>query len=490
MRIGSRLFLALTLTSVLVLLLSAGITRWKFQSNFVRYVEAQQTERLTRMASNLAELYTAEGSWDWLRENRRQWRTVVRGNFMRGRGDWRRGDRQDRFERPPRDDLRRDRPGEGPGDRPGGERRPPPPDMRLGLTDAAGVAVVGWQPDGGKVRRVPIDVDDTTVGFVVLKPSAPLSANLDREFSRDQMLTLWLTTALALTLAALISALLARQLTRPIRALKGGVSAIAKGEYEHRVDASRRDEIGVVARQFNHLAESLQQSRRARKQWVADIAHELRTPLSVLRGEIEAIDDGVREFDATTRASLLGEISRLTKLVGDLHHLSESDQGGLSYEQERLDLTALIDQVMTNNQARLENAGLQISCTVPEGATPVMGDTDRLTQLFSNLLENALRYTDMPGQLHITCSRGADDVHIAFEDSAPGVPPGSHEKLFERLYRVEESRNRGTGGSGLGLSICEAIVSAHGGQIRASDSDLGGLAVVITLPLADTVTHP
>ncbi|MFK7885424.1 MAG: ATP-binding protein [Gammaproteobacteria bacterium] len=483
MKIGSRLFLALTLVSMLVVLLSAGITRWNFKSSFVRYVEAQQDQRLARLATNLADIYAADGGWDDLRQDRRQWRAVIRGGYLRERG-----------ERGPRGERRRDRdnfgpPPEGDGGRRGG-RPPPPREVRIGLLDASGQTIVGWQPEDGTARRVPIDVDGRNVGFIALQPAAPLSAALDRKFSRDQKLTLWLTTALALTLAALISAIMARQLTRPIRALKAGVSAVAKGEYEHRVDATRKDEIGVVARQFNQLAESLQQSRVARKQWVADIAHELRTPLSVLRGEIEAIDDGVRELNDTTRASLLSEISRLTKLVGDLHHLSESDQGGLSYQRERLDLTALLGGIVETNHARLESAGLKVQSKLPNIPIDVIGDADRLSQLFSNLLENALRYTDKPGSLLITCSRGAGDVHIAFEDSAPGVPAGSHAKLFERLYRVEESRNRGTGGSGLGLSICAAIVTAHGGKIGAHDSDLGGLAVVMTLPLADTMARP
>jgi two-component system sensor histidine kinase BaeS len=473
MKIGSRLFLALTLVSMLVLLLSAAITRWNFQSSFVRYVEAQQTQRLTRMAGNVSELYLAEGNWDRLRDNPRRWRALLRGSDVRGRG---------RSERGPR-------PGPGRGRGPEG-RRPPPPDMRLGLLDADGTQVIGWRPDTDKAQRVPVEANGETVGFLVLRPAPALNEELDQKFSRDQMLTVWLTTSLALTLAALISAVLARQLTRPIRALKAGVGAIANGEYDHRVDDKRRDEIGTVARQFNQLAESLQQSRTARKRWVADIAHELRTPLSVLRGEIEAIDDGVREFDAATRQSLLGEVSRLTKLVGDLHHLSESDQGGLSYQRERLDIVQLLLNLVTTNEARLQSGGLEVTSTLPDAAAYVIGDADRLGQLFSNLLENSLRYTDTPGRLQITCSRGANDIHIAFEDSAPGVPPNAHAKLFERLYRVEASRNRGTGGSGLGLSICAAIVDAHGGQIVAHDSDLGGLAVVITLPLADTVGRP
>lgn len=473
MKIGSRLFLALTLVSMLVLLLSAAITRWNFQNSFVRYVEAQQEQRLTRMARNVSELYLAEGSWDRLRDNPRSWRALLRGSDVRGRGE--------------RGPGRGPRPGQGPDG-----RRPPPPDMRLGLglLDADGTQIIGWQPDNDTAQRIPVEADGTTVGFLVLRPAPALNEELDRNFSRNQMLTVWLTTALALTLAALISAVLARQLTRPIRALKAGVGAIANGEYDHRVDDSRRDEIGTVAHQFNQLAESLQQSRTARKRWVADIAHELRTPLSVLRGEIEAIDDGVREFDAATGESLLGEISRLTKLVGDLHHLSESDQGGLSYQRERLDIVELLANMIASNEARLQSGGLQVASTLPDTATFVIGDDDRLGQLFSNLIENSLRYTDTPGTLKITCSRGANDVHIAFEDSAPGVPHDAHKKLFERLYRVEASRNRSTGGSGLGLSICAAIVDAHGGQIVAHDSDLGGLAVVITLPLADTVGRP
>jgi two-component system sensor histidine kinase BaeS len=232
------------------------------------------------------------------------------------------------------------------------------------------------------------------------------------------------------------------------------------------------------------LAERLQQNEASRKQWIADIAHELRTPLAILRGEIEALQDGINQPDASTLASLHQEVSHLQRLVSDLYDLSMSDSGALSYRKESLDLIAVLQETLALHSTSLDEQQLSVDVKgLNQQPVLIQGDSQRLQQLFKNLLENSLRYTDKPGQLHISTQLKAGWVDILFEDSSPGVPEDALPRLFERLYRVESSRNRATGGAGIGLSICRNIVEAHGGSISAAHSALGGLEIRVHLPL-------
>ena len=179
--------------------------------------------------------------------------------------------------------------------------------------------------------------------------------------------------------------------------------------------------MGDLAGDFNQLAETLEKNRLSRQRWVADIAHELRTPLAILRGELDAIEDGVRSFDATTRKSLQAEIARLTKLVGDLHDLSVYDEGVLEYQSEHVDIGALLGAVLENAENRLRDADIEFTRQLPKETVEVIADATRLEQLFTNLLENTVRYTDSPGSLHVVCTVDSKMVDLQFSDSAPGV---------------------------------------------------------------------
>lgn len=215
---------------------------------------------------------------------------------------------------------------------------------------------------------------------------------------------------------------------------------------------------------------------------LADISHELRTPLAVLRGELEAIQDGVRKFTPETVASLQAEVGTLTKLVDDLHQLSMSDEGALAYQKAPVDLIPLLEVAGGAFRERFASRGLKLQFSLPDSIT-VFGDRDRLMQLFNNLLENSLRYTDSGGSLQISAGQRDKTVRLTFADSAPGVSDDQLQKLFERFYRTEGSRNRASGGSGLGLAICLNIVEAHNGRIIAAHSPFGGVSITVELPL-------
>jgi two-component system sensor histidine kinase BaeS len=232
------------------------------------------------------------------------------------------------------------------------------------------------------------------------------------------------------------------------------------------------------------MAMTLEKHEKERSQWVADISHELRTPIAVLRGEIEALLDGVRTITPERVRSLYAEVLRLHRLVDDLYQLSLSDIGALTYRKENIDLARVLTESLEKYRPEFGQKGISLNASIPESADiTVFADEERLIQLFANLLENSLRYTDERGELAVSLLSGKDLAVIEFQDSKPGVPDKDMSRLFDRLYRVEGSRSRKTGGAGLGLAISKNIIEAHGGTISAHQSSLGGLLIRVTLPV-------
>jgi two-component system sensor histidine kinase BaeS len=278
---------------------------------------------------------------------------------------------------------------------------------------------------------------------------------------------------------------LSRRLSRPVAAFQTAARRLADGDFTARVPVSGDDELGRLGRDINALAESLERNEHARRRWVADISHELRTPLAVLRAEIEALQDGVRPLERAAVDSLHGDVLRLGRLVDDLYELSMTDLGALSYRKAEMDPAGLLEDDIDTLRGRFAAAGLELTLDNRlEGPARTLGDAHRLSQLFRNLLRNSLQYTDRGGALRVTLSRDGDRLLVDFRDTAPGVPPESLERLFERLYRVDSSRSRNTGGAGLGLAICRNIAEAHGGNLEARPAPEGGLWIRLTLPLA------
>jgi len=281
--------------------------------------------------------------------------------------------------------------------------------------------------------------------------------------------------------AFMLAAGLAYWLSRRVGALVHTTNALIRGDYAVRLAARGHDELAQLARDFNTLAATLAAAQEARRAWIADIAHELRTPLAVLRAEIESLQDGVRPLNQDNVASLAHETGRLTRLVEDLHTLSLSDRGALSYHREPVDVAETVRDAVAAQRREAEARGLDVRLDLADG-TMVFGDETRLEQVFANLLQNSLRYTDAPGRIAVAVRRDGDRAVVDWQDSAPGVEADELPRLTERLYRVEGSRNRASGGSGLGLAIARAIVEGHGGTLSVDASSLGGLAVRLVFP--------
>jgi two-component system, OmpR family, sensor histidine kinase BaeS len=263
---------------------------------------------------------------------------------------------------------------------------------------------------------------------------------------------------------------------------------LAAGDYSARVSVSGRDEIARLGRDINALAGALERNDQARRAWVADISHELRTPIALLRAHLEALQDGVRPLEQEEVDRLHGDVLRLSRLVEDLNDLAMTDLGALAYRMERIDLAEVLADEIDAFQSRFDAAGLTLMLDnrLAEGlagGAPLHADPDRMSQLFRNLLQNSLSYTDPGGALRVTLDvRPGGGYRVTFEDTAPGVPTQDLPRLFDRLYRVEASRSRHTGGAGLGLAIAKNVVLAHGGTIEARAAAVGGCEIRIDLP--------
>jgi len=329
-----------------------------------------------------------------------------------------------------------------------------------------------------------LEFNKTIVGYLGLTQRKKLSNQNQLQFSRQQADTFaWIALG-SLLIAGGLAFPLANHFVKPIKMLKQSTKSLTSGEYKTRNPHKANDELGELSRDFNILAKTLEDNEVARKRWIADISHELRTPLAILRGEIEAIIDKVREPDPKSMESLHQEVLQLTRLVDDLYELSVSDLGALNYRMTDVDITKEIATTLSSFELNFDEKNIKVTTKYPSGKKYLIrGDSERLHQLFTNLLENSLRYTDDDGTLEIAILQEDNYLTLSFSDSAPAVATSDLPKLFDRLYRADPSRNRSLGGAGLGLAIANNIVDAHQGEMDAMHSDLGGLMITIKLPL-------
>jgi two-component system, OmpR family, sensor histidine kinase BaeS len=466
MRFGitAKLFLAILLTNIVTAVAVGLGVRAAFDSGFERYIHEREGQRLSRLAEVVGAAYREAGSWDFLRHNDDLW---VQLNHA----------------------VRPVMPRDGRGPRPGGEARKPPAGWTPGrpppamVLDMRGQVVVGDAITSQDIERKEIVVSGQRVGWIASPVRRNVFDIVDRRFQQQVWQSLAIVALLAMALSAIVTWFLARGLLAPVKRIAGATRRLADGDYTTRVVSAANDELGLLVDDFNRLGNALHKNESARRGFMADVSHELRTPLAVLKGELEAIEDGVRAPTPETIRSLQAEVARLGKLVDDIHDLSLADVGGIAYRFRPVDIAALAGETLAHGEGRLTAAGLRATVQ-GERNLNVRGDSQRLGQLLANLMENTLRYTDAGGELRVSVAREGNKGLLAWEDSKPGVPDEALPRVFDRLYRVESSRNREAGGSGLGLAIARSIVEAHGGTITALASALGGLRIEIRLPLA------
>lgn len=321
--------------------------------------------------------------------------------------------------------------------------------------------------------------DGAVRGLVYLAmplPAAGLPLNVILQLSAAALV--------AVLLALLAGALLARRITTPVEQISHAAASVNLNQPIPAASGIR--ELDDLGRAFNAMTESLRQSDQAKNAFIADVTHELRTPLTVIRGTIETLEDGALD-DVAGRGPLLAsmqrETERLIRLVNDLLILTRADAGTLRLELQPLDLVELARARCEHLSVLAARRQVQFALAAPEPA-PLLGDADRLSQVLDNLLDNALRYSPENSAVAVEIRASAGECQCAVRDSGPGIPQKHIPFLFERFYRADASRNRQTGGAGLGLSIAKALVLAHGGQISAESVKGQGTTIRFSLPTA------
>ena len=509
MRFGitSRLFATILITNVVIAVAFGAAMQFSVNRGFHEYVKERELRRLQQLASVFGAAYAQHADWSFVRDDD-EWRRL-RGSDRPTR---RRSSLDDRVAPPDAPlltpnrsvngaDLRPLPPSDAPPFAGTADRRLSPGANAREFADRADVDRFGGGAPltlldatqrfvrgnsigpAGPALSVPVLNEGAIVGYVAV-PQLPFAAS-DDNFLRSQLKTSWIIGCIALLLAAAVSVVLARGFLAPIRRLARATHRLSTGDYAQRVTNDRTDELGQLIDDFNGLAATLARAESTRREFLADVAHELRTPLAILRGELEALEDGVRSLTPEAIKSLQVEVAALAGLIDDLRDLSDADIGNVSYERHDVDLSELLRTTLYAFRDRFAERRLDVDTTaVSTRRVAVVGDTRRLTQLFNNLFENTLAYTDAGGRVRLSLASNDGCAVLEIEDSAPGVPADLLPRLFERLFRVEHSRSRAHGGAGLGLALCRSIVEMHQGVIEASASKLGGLRMVIRMPVA------
>jgi len=296
--------------------------------------------------------------------------------------------------------------------------------------------------------------------------------------------SLLLGGSVAIAIALLLTFVLSRRMTSPIGALSKAARRLGRGDLSQRVQLQGEGEVAALAHAFNFMAADLEHAEQLRRNLVADVAHELRTPLSNIQGYLEAIRDGVIRPDDTTINSLNEEAALLSRLVNELQELSLAEAGELKLVYQAEDITNLIKQAVTPWQPKVAAKEISLSLDLPDNLPLVNIDWQRVNEVLHNLLENAVAYTRKGGTIGVAAITQGDWVKVSVSDTGEGIPAEDLPHIFERFYRVDKSRARATGGSGLGLTIAKRLVEAHGGKITVQSKLGKGSRFSFTLPIA------
>jgi signal transduction histidine kinase len=324
--------------------------------------------------------------------------------------------------------------------------------------------------------------------FFYLGQTAVLNA--EQDFLDQANRWLWLSGGIASVIAVAFAVVLAINFIRPLKALDTGAKEIAAGNLGHRVEVKSKDETGRLAASFNAMAGSLEKSEEARKRLLADVAHELRTPLTIIAGTVDAMLDGVLPTEERQLNLIKEETVLLTRLISDLRDLSLAEAGKLHLDLSPIDWADLARRKLDQFRPLAEAKGVKLSVEVGDNLPHVPADWVRLEQILANLLSNALRHTPEGGRVAVSLSKseldGKPAVTAAVSDTGEGIAADELDHIFDRFYRVEDSRARSEGnGAGLGLAIVKQMVTAHGGKVRVESEPGHGTTFYVILPAAD-----
>ncbi len=367
--------------------------------------------------------------------------------------------------------------------------------VELTLVDENGAVIAtagmrrgqGMQGQGPEPLPLPVSAAGENVGTLLVAAPGMGGGRAGEMFLAEVNRAIWLGGAAAIVLAIILGAWLAFLLTRPLRELTQATAEMAAGRLDQTVAVRDEGELGQLAAGFNHMAGSLAEAEHQRRQMLADVAHELRTPLSVLRGQLEAMLDGVFPLTADNLAVAHEETVLLGRLVDDLRTLSLAEAGQLPLTRRPLDPAEAVARAAAAFAPLYEAEGVALLIAPSGLLPPVDADAERLQQVLGNLLANALRYAaegiNGPPATRLAVERQAEGVRFTVADNGPGLSAEAQNHVFDRFWRGDRSRSRAAGGSGLGLAISEAIVAAHGGRIWVESRPGAETAFHFVLPV-------
>lgn len=542
--IALRLFLTVLLTTLVITTVSLGVLHLNMQRNFTRYVADVEMQKLDHVIENLADVYTVYEDWGnaiqaqilqiegeaapddydrlsrwWLRRQydialqqryfqEQTLATVAPSSMVEPNLTPRSVNEEElrilasnlpsqfqpfeglRFPLSSNQNLfRTDRKdnngGQQPVQQPTGKKQFIQMPDRLGLSsrlslyDAKRRFVVGEASDE-QISYRPIMVENQVVGYLGLKPVLDQDDALSINFFSNQKRYLFLVYGLSILASLIAALLLATYFKKPIQRLLNGTRELTRGNYQHQVKVKRNDELGDLSNELNQLAVILDQHETSRRQWVADTSHELKTPLAVLQAQIEAMQDGIRKPTPEHFASMLAQVTSLKKLTQDLAALAQADAQQLQFYYATVNPWDVVQQELMNFQPKFEQADLKV--TVEGDGAEVDLDLDRFKQIVANLLSNSIRYTEAGGQVHIHTEQNEKEWTLYVDDSPFGLTDEQLTRIGERFYRVDDSRTRATGGTGLGLALSCKITQAMGGSLSFAHSPLGGLRCKLSFP--------
>jgi signal transduction histidine kinase len=375
------------------------------------------------------------------------------------------------------------------------------------VTDARGIIVAN--SEGNSLGK---KFNTTAPGTPLYLPSPPFMGGRPTSASQETIGTLYINpenTRLALTkglaetinrfllwggllaiaIALILTLVLSRRISAPIRVLTSTARNLGKGDFSQRVPSKGKGEIAELSQAFNSMADDIERNEKLRQNLIADTAHELRTPLSNLRGYLEAIKDDVVKPDATTINSLHEEATLLTRLVDDLQELALAEASELKLTIQADDISGVIKQAVISSQSQVNDKGITLNMELPDKLPLCEIDSQRITQVLHNLISNAVTHTPRDGTITISATESGHYVKVTVADTGEGIPAEELENIFERFYRVDRSRSRRTGGSGLGLTITKRLVEAHGGKISVQSEPGKGSRFNFTVPTSSDLIN-
>ncbi|TMN80665.1 MULTISPECIES: ATP-binding protein [unclassified Pseudoalteromonas] len=475
MKIHNKLFLILFSFTFSIIAGLVVLIQWSIGQGVIDYVNAKEIKALEPLVIKLATQYESSASWDEVIRDNKSFRRLIETELQSSQFSERPGPRSRSMRPPPPERARFEMKG------------PPKPNKiaHYALLDKNKQPIRGRYLDELTYINTPIIVNNIAVGYIAVSKRDGLVDGYELDFLEQQTNYLWLIAIAAALFTLLLTFLLSRHLVSPVKQIATGMHQLTQGNFTTKLTLDRKDELGQLSEDFNMLALTLAKDEKVRKRWLANISHELRTPMSILLGELEAMLLGVREPNTQNISSANDEAMHLKRLIDDLHMLNSAELGGMHYTMQPTDLTLLLNTIEQKYQVLFEQHAINIYVLNSAKQTIVQADKTRLLQLFDNILMNALHYAQCT-TISITAEniskKGQSFIELTIEDNGVGVESSHLAHLFEYLYRVDDARNRQEGGAGLGLSICKHIVEGHHGEIVAEKASIGGLAVVISLP--------